>query len=64
MTLTLFIIFLMCVITGFLAWFVFEGKSMEEVLREVHNKLGLLLIFFFVFHISNHMKWLASYNFV
>lgn len=57
MNLTLFIIFLLSAITALLAWFVFGVSPVAEILREVHNKLGLLLIFFFVIHLSNYFKW-------
>lgn len=57
MNLTLFIVFIVCVTTGLLAWFAFEGEPLGQVLREVHNKLGLLLIFFFIIHLSNYYKW-------
>ena len=60
MNLTLLIVFLMCALTAFLAWFVFEGTKLAEALREVHTKLGLLLIIFFVIHLSNYFKWLVN----
>jgi len=60
MTLTLFIVFLLCAITALLAWFVFDGTKMAEALREVHNKLGLLLIVFFAIHLYNYFRWLLN----
>ena len=59
MNLTLFFVFAACAVTALLAWFAFYGKPLSEVLREVHSKLGLLLIFFYIIHVSNYYKWLA-----
>lgn len=60
MNLTLLIIFLMCALTALLAWFVFDGTKLAEALREVHTKLGLLLIIFFLIHLSNYFKWIKN----
>jgi len=60
MTLTLFIVFLLCSITALLAWFVFDETKIAEALREVHNKLGLLLIIFFAIHLNNYFKWFLN----
>ncbi len=57
---TLFFLFLFCLLTALLAWLVFEDTKLGEALREVHSKLGLLLIVFFVAHISNYYKWLLN----
>jgi hypothetical protein len=57
---TLFFIFLFCVITALLAWLVFEDTKLGEALREVHSKLGLLLIVFFVVHLTNYFRWLKD----
>jgi|GEM_PF-1594152 len=60
---TLFFIFLFCVITALLAWLVFEDTKLGEALREVHSKLGLLLIVFFVVHLTNYFRWLKDMTF-
>ena len=60
MNFTLFLIFLMTALTALLAWFVFAGQPLAEILREVHNKLGLLLIFFFALHLSAYFKWFVN----
>lgn len=60
MNLTLLVVFLLSAITALLAWFVFKDSPVAEILREVHNKLGLLLIFFFILHLSNYFKWFIT----
>ncbi len=60
MTLTLLIIFLMCALTALLAWQVFDGTKLAEALREVHSKLGLLLIVFWGIHLYNFFRWLLN----
>jgi len=60
MNLTLFILFIMCALTALLPWLILEETKLTEALREVHTKLGLLLIIFFVVHISNYFKWLIN----
>lgn len=60
LNLTLFIVFLMCAVTAILGWTVLNGTPLGEVLVEVHSKLGLLLIFFFIIHMSNYFKWLVN----
>lgn len=59
-TVTLFFIFFACAITAWLAWLVLGDSKLGEALRDVHSKLGLLLIVFFVIHLSNHWKWLKT----
>ncbi|HPF52378.1 MAG TPA: DUF4405 domain-containing protein [Draconibacterium sp.] len=58
--LTLFIVFFLTAFTSLLAWFVFGDSPLAEILREVHNKLGLLLIFFFIFHLINYFRWFIN----
>ena len=58
--LTLFIVFFLTAFTALLAWFVFGDSPLAEILREVHNKLGLLLIFFFIFHLINYFRWFIN----
>ncbi len=60
MNISLFVVFSLCVLTAFLAWLVFSGKPVADLLREVHNKLGFALIFFFIVHLKNYFKWLLT----
>ena len=60
MNLTLFIVFVLTALTALLSWVVFDGKPVADLLREVHNKLGLALLFFFVVHLINYFKWLVT----
>ncbi|WP_340114073.1 hypothetical protein [Maribellus mangrovi] len=60
MNLTQLIVFLMCALTALLAWWTFDGTKLAEVLREVHSKLGLLLIVFWGIHLYNYSRWLLN----
>lgn len=60
MNFTLFIVFILCAFTALLAWLVYRDSPVAEILREVHNKLGLLLIFFFIIHLSSYFKWFVN----
>jgi thiosulfate reductase cytochrome b subunit len=60
MTIALFAVFILTVLTALLSWLVFDGKPIADLLREVHNKLGFALIFFFVIHLVNYFKWLVN----
>ena len=60
MNLTLFILFTMCALTALLPWLVLDETKLADALRELHSKLGLLLIVFFAIHISNYFKWLIN----
>lgn len=54
----LFIVFVLCIISGVLPWLVFETSSIGEVLRGLHSKLGLVLIIVFIFHLRNYLPWI------
>ena len=60
MNLALFIVFVLTVLTALISWLVFDGKPAADLLREIHNKLGLALLFFFAIHLINYFKWLAN----
>lgn len=53
-------VFILCALTGLGAWLVFSGQEAADLLREVHNKFGLILIFFFLIHMINNFKWLIK----
>jgi len=60
MNIALFVVFILTALTALVSWIVFSGKPAADLLREVHNKLGFALIFFFVIHLANHFKWLVN----
>jgi hypothetical protein len=60
MNLILFVVFVLTVLTALISWFLFSGKPAAELLREVHNKLGFALIFFFIVHLVNYFRWLLK----
>lgn len=57
---TLFILFLLCSATSFLPWFIMGDSEVGNMLRGIHNKFGLLLIIFFIIHVSVYLKWIVS----
>lgn len=56
----LLVVFVLAVSTALLSWLVFKGTPTADLLREIHNKLGLALIFFFMVHLFNYIKWLVT----
>ena len=56
----LFIVFLFCSLSALSSWLIFDGDDMAELLKGVHNKLGLLLIVMFVIHLWNYRKVIVS----
>ena len=57
---TLFVLFVLCVLTSLLSWLVFNDSNIGKAMRGIHNKFGILLIVFFVIHISNYFKWIVN----
>lgn len=57
---TLFVLFLLCVVTSFLSWFIYKDSATGDGLRGIHNKFGILLIVFFVLHIISYTRWLIN----
>jgi thiosulfate reductase cytochrome b subunit len=60
MNIALFVVFILTALTALISWIVFSGKPAADLLREVHNKLGFALIFFFIIHLANYFKWLVN----
>ena len=59
--LILVILFLATTLTAFVPLLMLEEESNTKMMMlGVHNKLGLLLIVFFVFHLLGYFKWLIS----
>ncbi|PKQ64500.1 hypothetical protein BZG02_06750 [Labilibaculum filiforme] len=57
----LFIVFIICSLTALCSWLIFDGANIAELLRGIHNKLGLLLIVMFVIHLWNYRKVIVSH---
>lgn len=58
--LTLVIVFLFTLLTSFIP-LIFLGESeTAKMMLGIHNKLGLLLIIFFVIHLFSYFKWLLN----
>jgi len=60
LNMALLALFFLTNLTSMLSWIVFQDTEMAKALRGVHNKLGLILIIFFVFHLKNYTNWLVS----
>lgn len=56
----LFIIFTLCLLTAYSSWLIFSEAHISGMLRGIHNKLGLLLIFLFGIHIWNYRKLIVT----
>lgn len=52
--------FLAVTLTSVLPWLVLEESKTASVMLGLHNKLGLLLIVFFVVHLLSYFKWLVN----
>ncbi len=54
------IIFLLVAITGFLPWIMFLVDGSQDVRNtfiEVHDKLAIILIVYFIMHLAKRLKW-------
>lgn len=60
MNVSLLVLFILCVLTAFLSWLVLADKPAADLLREIHNKLGLALLLFFIIHLKNYLSWLIN----
>lgn len=58
--LILVIIFLLATITSLIPWLFMDNSKEEDLLLGIHNKLGLILIIFFIIHIINYFGWLVN----
>ena len=52
----LFVLFLACLLTSTFSWLVFNRTEIADMLRGIHNKLGILLIILFIMHLINYSK--------
>lgn len=58
--LILVIVFSLTFLTSTIPWLILEESDTETLLLGIHNKLGLLLIIFFVIHLLSYLKWLVN----
>jgi Domain of unknown function (DUF4405) len=56
----LLVLFLLTVITAFFSWLIFDDTEIANTLRGIHNKLGIVLIVFFVIHIKHYFTWVIK----
>lgn len=52
----IFVFFVLSFITALLSWLVFPDTEIAELLKGIHNKLGLGLMVLFVIHMFNYFK--------
>jgi len=57
---TLLILFLLTAGTSLLSWLVVNNSETALGLRGIHNKIGILLIIFFILHLISYFKWLLT----
>lgn len=58
--LILLILFLLTTIASALPWLFLDESTISTFLLGVHNKLGLLLIAFFLIHLFRYFNWLVT----
>ena len=56
----IFVFFLLSFLTAFLSWLVFPDTNVAQLLRGIHNKLGLVLIVLFLLHLFNYYRHLIE----
>lgn len=57
---TLFVLFVLCSITALLSWLIFNDSDLGQLLRGLHNKIGILLIVFFAIHLISYTGWILG----
>lgn len=58
--LTLLILFFLATITAVFPWLILDENETSNLLLGLHNKIGLLIIIFFIIHLFSYYKWLIS----
>ncbi len=58
--LVLVVLFLLTTITAVVPMFISEESNAAAVMLGLHNKIGLLLIIFFVIHLLTYFRWLVG----
>ena len=58
--LMLVLVFLLTVLTSATPWLFLGESNASKLLLGIHNKLGLLLIAFFLIHLLSYYKWLLK----
>jgi hypothetical protein len=56
----IFVFFFLAFLTSFLSWLVFPNTDIAQLLRGIHNKLGLALIVLFIIHLVNYFKVIVN----
>lgn len=54
----LLVFFFLAVLSSFLSWLIIEDELIQQGLRGMHNKFGMLMTVFFILHFVNNFKWL------
>ena len=58
--LMLVVVFSLTFLTSLIPWLFLEESNTATMMLGIHNKLGLLLIVFFVIHLLGYFKWLIN----
>lgn len=58
--LILLIVFSLTILTSAIPWLILDESNTASMLLGIHNKMGLLLIIFFVVHLLTYSKWLVN----
>lgn len=58
--LILVIVFSLTFLTSAIPWLFLDESNTATLMLGIHNKLGLLLIIFFVIHLLSYYKWLLN----
>lgn len=58
--LVLVILFLLTTLTSVFPWLILNESETANAILGVHNKIGLLLIVFFVIHLIGYFRWLLG----
>jgi len=58
--LALFFLFSSTIITSVIPWLCLDESKTTSILLGVHNKIGLLLIVFFIIHLLSYFRWLTN----
>ena len=58
--LLLLITFVLTALLAFIPWFFIKNANVSAELLGIHNKVGLLLLLFFIIHLSNYYKWIIK----
>jgi len=60
---TLWIVFILVAITGYISWLIkltSDQKITHKVFLEIHDKLAIILFVYLVLHVAKRLKWFIS----